>query len=649
MSRVVLSKVRAVAALASAILLVAGPLLAQAPPAPTPVPTPRPGVTATEEVTVLLLDVVAVDGKNRPVFGLAAADFEIRVAGKVQTIDSFDPPREPRGPTLGKEGRPDSEERIAGTTTPFDQKGPVRHVLVWVDLEQLPRVSILDTAKALHAAFDHAPAGRYGFATHFGGTSARIWDADTVDAMLVEADRMSAEVAEDTGGAALKSPGARGMSSQRGMDSPLQYESRRLYEDQLIRDLIAAETANGDTRLITQAITMYLGSERRRVKTLVEDLKETAERFAGLEGPRHLFYVSEGFERVPGFNFLARLKAEEAANVRPAASSGGAFGQPPPSTRGRSGGSTFPVVPGAPGSSQDLGAGRFAFDPSNLMEADDLARYLASSGVILHFIDPGSLARGLISAADKYAFSATLRQDEAKNLQETPMRYVDATGGIARVSTNDMTAALNGLLDATSATYRIGVRLSGIDPKKTYSVKVATRKAGVSMLARSAFKPAGPAPKAVAALAEDARRAGVASRADANRPGAARSAKRPIPVVLEWKGRASTASPDPGKPFWKLEVRVPHEELHFETESDAFVASVKIGVEAAAVDGPARDSASDDWFLSYASDEYKAVRDTDASRLVTLQLPPGRYDLRVSVNDALGATFGQATLRVDAR
>jgi hypothetical protein len=645
MSPLVLSRVRA-----AAVLLLATPLLAQTPPGATPAPTPRPGVTAAEEVTVLLLDVVAVDGKNRPVFGLAAADFEVRVAGKVQTIDSFEPPREPRGPTAAKEGRPDSEERIAGTTTPFEQKGPVRHVLVWVDLEQLPRVSILDTAKALHKTFDHAPSGRYGFATHFGGTSARVWDADSVDAFLYEADRMSAEVAEDSGGAAIKSAGAPGMASARGMESPLQYEARRLVEDQLIRDLIATENANGDTRLIFQAISQYLTAERRRVKTLVDDLREAAQRFSALDGPRHLFYVSEGFERVPGFNFLARLRAEETASLRPAAASGGSIpGLPSGPSRGRTGAGSFPTIPGAPGASQELGAGRFVFDPSALPEADDLARFLATSGVIVHFIDPGSLGRGLPSAADRYAFNASLRQDEARNLQDAPMRYVDATGGIARVSTNDMSAALEGLLDATAATYRIGVRLQGVDPKKTYSVKVATRKAGVNMLARSAFKPAGPAPKAAAALAEDARRAGVAARADANRPGAARTAKKAIPLTLEWKGRASTPSPDPGKPFWKLEVRIPHEELTFESESDAFVASVKIVVEAAAVDGPVRDTASDDWFLSYASDEYKAVRDTPASRLVTLQLPPGRYALTVSVNDALGGTFGQATLRVDAR
>lgn len=606
-------------------------------------------MAAAEEVTVLTLDVLAVDGKDRPVFGLVPADFEVRVSGKVQTIDFFEPPREraASGPASPKGGRPDSEERIAGTTTPFEATGSVRHVLVWVELEQLPRRSILDIAAALRKAFDHAPSGRYGFATHAGTTAARVWDADSVDAILVEADRLVAEVAEAAEGFSARTAGDSGMASARGPGSPPQYESRKFTERALIDDLIETENAGGDTRLQTQAIASYLAAERQRTKVLLADFRVTAERFAGLDGPRHLFYVSEGFERVPGFDFLARLNAEEAARVHAGTSSGG-LSSSPLAGRGRAGGA-FAPVPGSPGSSRDLGGARFGFDPGSLTEADDLDRWLASSGVIVHFVDPGSLGRGLPSAEDKYAFNSTLRKDEARNLEETPMRYAADTGGLSRIATNDVGDALSGLLDATAATYRIGVRLQGVDPKKTYSVKVSTRKAGVNMLARSAFKPAAPAPIAAASLAETARHAGVEARADERRGGAARPSKKPIPVTLEWKGRASAPSSDPARPYWKLEVRIPHEDLRFETDSDAFVASVKIVVEAFGLDGPLRDSTADDWFLSYSGDEYKDVRDTAASRLVTLQMPPGRYDLRVSVNDALGGTFGQATLRVDAR
>jgi hypothetical protein len=636
---------------AAGCLLAAAPLLAQAPPVPTPAPTPRTGVTAAEEVTVLTLDVMAVDGKNRPVFGLVAADFEVRVAGKIQTIDFFEPPRDAAASSgaagAPKEGRPDSEERLAGTTTAFDARGPVRHVLVYVDLEQLPRRSILDTADALHKSFDHAPTGRYGFATHFGGVSARAWDADSVEAILAEADRVSADAAQDSEAASMRTAGTGTMTSARAADSPPQYEARRTNEKLLIDELVAAESAGGDTRIQTQAIMGYLRAERQRVRRSVEDLRETAERLAALEGPRHLFLVSEGFEKVPGFNFLARLQAEEAARLKPAATA--AAGLAAPTTRSRAGAGGFAPVPGTPGVSQALGADRFGFDPAPLSEAEDLARWFASSGVIVHFVDPGSLGRGLPSAEDRHAFDSTLRQDEARNLHEAPMRIVSDTGGLSRLATNDVAGALNGFLDATTATYRIGVRLQGVDPKKTYSVKVSTRKAGVNTLARNAFRPARGNAQAAASLAEDARRAGVSARADAGRPGAARTAKKPIPLTLEWKGRASTASSDPARPYWKLEVRIPHEELRFEPESDVFVASVKISVEANAVDGPLRDTTTDDWFLSYAGDEYKEVRDTAASRLVTLQLAPGRYDVRVSVNDALANTFGQATLRVEAR
>ena len=338
MSRLVLGRAHVAAA-----LLLSAPLLAQtqAPtPAASPAPTPRAGVTAAEEVTVLTLDVVAVDGKNHPVFGLLPADFEVRVAGKIQTIDFFEPPGEGAARTAlaPKEGRPDSEERIAGTTTPFETKGAaVRHVLVWVDLEQLPRRSILDTAAALHKPFDHAPAGRYGFATHFGGTSARVWDADSVDAILVEADRMSAEVVENA-----------------DADSQFQFEKRKLFESQLIKDLIAAENAADQqgTQAAIQAISAHLAAERRRTKRALEDLRETTERFSALEGPRHLFYMSEGFERVPGFNFLALLQAEESSRVRSGGSSAGGFSAPSPAGRGRAGSGGFPAIPGAPGSSR---------------------------------------------------------------------------------------------------------------------------------------------------------------------------------------------------------------------------------------------------------------------------------------------------------
>ena len=99
-------------------------------------------------------------------------------------------------------------------------------------------------------------------------------------------------------------------------------------------------------------------------------------------------------------------------------------------------------------------------------------------------------------------------------------------------------------------------------------------------------------------------------------------APNPILVIgksLQWVQR---------KTYWKLDVKVPHEALTFKPEEDALLASVQIAVEASALDGPLRDSFTDDWLLSYTGPEYKEVRDADAVRSVTLQLAPGRWEHR---------------------
>ncbi|HEX5855478.1 MAG TPA: hypothetical protein VFZ57_07640, partial [Thermoanaerobaculia bacterium] len=211
-----------------------------------PEPTKRPGeVAASEQVEVLTLDVLAVDGKNRPVFGLTAADFEVKVAGKVQQIDSFEAPpaaaSRPKGP---REGRSDSEERIAGTTTPFAPEGrAVRHVLFYVDMEQLPKRTIYETANAVRKAMEHPEAARYGLAAHFGQASARVWDTDSPDAVLAEADAMAADASSGETTTTLATGAGREYRNATPVPptAPSSYEDRRSLEDSLIEDLIRAE------------------------------------------------------------------------------------------------------------------------------------------------------------------------------------------------------------------------------------------------------------------------------------------------------------------------------------------------------------------------------------------------------------------------
>lgn len=619
----------------AAALLFTAPLLAQTQvpgTAALPFPTPRAGVTAAEEVALLTLDVLAVDKKDRPVFGLTAADFEVRVAGKVQTLEFFEGPG-PGAALTPREGRPDSEERVAGRTTPFSQVGAtVRHVLFYVDLEQLPSRAVLDAATAIREALAHPAAGRYGLATHLGAVSARVWDTDSADAIEQEADAMASDVVDRgtfTSGSA-RGPGAPPSRE----DAPSGYEERQVAEKFLMDDYIAAACAGADTRGQVQSISHYLMADNRRIREGVRQLRETCERFSALEGPRHLIILSEGYERVPGYNFLLRLQSRLRDECRP----GSVGSAAPPAS----------ALPGMPGADRSVGAGRFGLSMMPIAESDELTRWLAASGVTIHFVDPGSLGRDLPTAEDRGAGQGRIRSEEHKNLQDAPLRIVDATGGLSRISVNDFGPALETFLTAASATYRLGVHLAGVDTKKTYSVKVSVKKSGVTALARTAFQPVRKNAQLPIAVAAGARRASLAAAVDEKRPGATRLAKAPLPVTLEWMGRSPLASKDPGKPFWRLDVKVPHEALAFKPEDDAMLASVQIVVEASSLDGPLRETIADDWFLSYTGPEYQEARDTAAVRGVTLQLPPGRWELRVSVHDALGDAYGTGVVRVDA-
>lgn len=630
MLRTVPSKARRALAAAAVLLLWAAPVAAQDKPPETP--RRQGGVVATEEVEVLTLDVLALDKKDRPVFGLVAADFEVKVAGKVQALDFFEPPS--AGPRPKGRGRSDSEERLAGTTTPFSPGGvTARHVLFYVDLEQLPRKTIADAAEALRTSLEHPAVGRYGLLSYFGGTAGGLWDTDASEALLAETDAMASRATgEDSASAQVARRGRGEASPTLSGESPPSYEQRRLLENQLIDDVLFAEQAGGTTRSADEAVGRYLRAERLRVRAAVEELRNTAARLSALEGPRHLVLVSSGTERAPGFNFLTRLQAQRTS---------GATGGLSASSR------SLALPPGVPGANAGLRSGRFGFDSTPLWEIDDLARWLAASGITVHYLDPTSPMNDLPTAEDRGAWQSSQRGTERKNLEESPLRFVETTGGLSRLAA-DLPAALDTMLSAAAATYRLGVRLAGVDTKKTYSVKVSVKRGGVTALARSAFQPGAKKGLAAANLAAEARRSTVAATVDERRPGAARLAKKPLPVVLEWKGLSTLPSNDPAKPFWKLDVRIPHEALTFRPEEDAMLASVQIAVEAVALDGPLRDSFTDDWLLSYSGPEYKEARDREAVRTVTLQLPPGRWELKVSVHDALGEAFGAATIRVGA-
>jgi hypothetical protein len=605
-----------VAAVAIAALQASAPLAAQEKP------ERKGGVVTTVEVEILSLDVLALDQKDGPVLGLKQEDFEVKVAGKVQPFEFFEPPRGP-----SRRGEADSPEHFAGSAEPVKSDGrPLPHVLFFVDLEQLPKGAIRDAAAAIQETGGRvAGSARIGLVAQFGGAQALAWDTNSIEHVLPELEAIHDAALQSSVSVAVRSIA----SDRAATGAPLALEARLSLENMLIDDIVAAERAGGDASAAYQALARFLASETDRVKRAVENLRDVCGRFATLEGSRHLVYVSQGIERVPGLNVVTRLQAARASSRNP-------FGA-----------GTALAVPGQVPRTE---ASRLGFVPMPLVDLDELRNGLAASGITFHFLDAMPLGADLATAEDRYASSAGQRTNERRALEDSALRMVDATGGISRLTPGDLKASFDTFLDAAASTYRMGVRLTDVDTRRTYKVSVTVKKGGVTARARSAYRPKGNA--AVAALAStlagEAGSARLKAAADSKRPGALRLAKKPLTVSVAWKRKSTMSSKEPGKAFYRLEVAVPHDELRFNPEEDSMVASVRIVVEAKGLEGSFSETFTDDLFVSFSGPEYKEARGTNATRTVTLLLPPGRYELNVTVNDALEGSFGSATQRVEA-
>jgi VWFA-related protein len=609
----------------------AAPAPAQQPP-PTPTPA-RPGQVVTRiDVDILELDVLVLDGKDRPVPDLTRDDFEVRIAGTLQPIEFFDPPAAPRagaGAALPA-GTPPAEV-VAGTTTPARPGiGTAPHVLFFFDLEQLPESAIREAAPAVEQAVGLIPAPvRFSVVSYFVRPATLVWEDEVLDRVTAALETMEAAAAQEARDSAV-SVRSGGSGSAAGVENPHSYEARQQVERQLLDGLVQAidlARTTRDPRPVAEAwrqIGQYLQGERYRARDLLQGLRGVCQEYADLDGRKTLVFVSRGFERYPGFNLLN--SAEAAAR---SASTGNTLSDP----------RIAAAMPGMPGS----GAGGLSATP--LSEYDDFVRWLAGSGITLHFLDP-SRATDLPTAEQGRGERNRPLSGERKNLQEAGTNLATVTGGISRLQPGDLGPSLATIVDATSGAYRLGLRMTDVDPRRSYKVDIRVKRPGARALSRTAYRPKLPTSAAPAAVA-GADRQRLRSNVDERRPGAARQVAKPIAVVLAWKGK-SAAPAIGGRNLYKLDVRIPYDDLRFLPEEDGMVASTRIDIVADSAEGKGRDTFTEDLFLTMSGVEYSAASGSEAVKTLTLTLPPGKWNLSVSVTDLLETHTGIARATVVA-
>jgi hypothetical protein len=585
------------------------------------------------DVDILELDVLVLDSKQKPVPGLTKDDFEVLIARAVQPIEGFEGPPAPGAPAP-------PAETIAGTTVPVRADGrSTQHVLFFFDLEELPRESIRKAAEVIPPLLAGVPPPvRFSVAAQYGRSSVLAWDEAVLDRVTSQVETLeavvSADLADSSGAVDASTP----PGTARGgfVEVPRNYERRQTTERWLVESLLnAMRTGNRDS--IADAwrqIGVYVDGERQRTLDLLEGMRGICRDFADLDGRKTLVFVSRGFERSPGQNFLARVDvAVKAANVTRAAG-----GIPPPFVDAK---------PNLPGSLVTSSGGVMA---TRLSQVDDFERWLAASGITLHFLDPyfGSDApTAETSSGDRWRDVPA----ERLNLQDSPVRFADATGGLVRPGAGDMAGAVSTFLSASSGAYRLAVRMTDVDPRRSYKVVVKVKRNGLKAYSRSAYQPKVPQAQLasqVGAAAREADRGRLRSAADERRPGAGRQVLKPIVVTLNWKGKSPTTTLASGQVFYKLDVSVPYDDLKFLPEEDSMVASTRISVKADSADGKGGDTFADDFFISMTGAEYSAASGRNAVKTLTLPLAAGRWDLTVTVTDLLESRSGVTRTRVTA-
>lgn len=610
-------------------------LIAAAPAAPVPAQEKRTGeVQATVEVVVLSLDVTVIDKKERPVLDLTRADFEVKVGGKVQPFEFFEPPSgaRPAGPTpTGRPIEAPSPELIAGTTQPMqiDTKPRLR-VLFYVDLEGLPQGSVRAAARSARAVLDAtggSPA--ISLVSHLGQASQVFWDESSLDRIDSEleriADGMGIGSERSVVADSISGPGSRVLAGD--MRS---WDSRHLLEQMIIQRVVDSDPrCMGNEQSLVQAMReadVYVATERLRVKDAVAELRKTCEQFAEGGGRRNVIFLGEGIERVPGQNFVELLRVARDTGCGRSLPSLGSSASP--RSLSLSTPSGMPVTP--------------------LTDLTDLEKWLAASGVTIHFVNP--IRGGDFASAESPSYEANRNfSGERRSLEDGVGPLVAATGGFFKSAGGEIGPRLATVLDAAQATYRIGVRLQNVRVDQPYKVAVSVKRKGLTVRHQSSFVPKAPQKSVSDAQVKAAERALAQARQDESRPGPARLALPPIGLTVAWKGKVHPDERKSGRNIYRVEVSVRYGDLKFLAQEDAMIANLRLTLKA---EGTGTTTGGDEADLdvspTFTGEEYRTARDQNLVRALLLSLPPGTYRLTATVADLAEERTGLARTEVIA-
>jgi VWFA-related protein len=278
-------------------------------------------------------------------------------------------------------------------------------------------------------------------------------------------------------------------------------------------------------------------------------------------------------------------------------------------------------------------------------EMNNLIAAATRANAIIYAVDPRGVTSGMEDAIDISSFptdnsiSVTDLQDELRISQDSLRAMANQTGGIAVLNQNDFRTGFSRILDDNSNYYVLGYYPTN-DKRdgKFRKVQVNVSKPGVKVRARKGYYASKGKPETKPAGKEG------------TTPELRDALMSPIPISGLTLAAAATPfrGPSPNDAI-ALSLEIDGTNLKFDKKEDGLLHNdIEISLFASDAAGKIKDGARDVLALKLRPQTYDIVSKSMIRVVRRLQVPPGRYSLRIGARDSNAGTVGSLVYALDA-
>jgi VWFA-related protein len=281
-------------------------------------------------------------------------------------------------------------------------------------------------------------------------------------------------------------------------------------------------------------------------------------------------------------------------------------------------------------------------------EIQELVAAATRANVNVYSVDPRGVTSGMEDGIELSGFppdnsiSPTSLMDELRLEQDSLRVVANETGGFAVLNQNDFRTGFARILEDNSSYYVLGYYPTNDKRDGRFrNVQVRVLKPGLRVRTRRGY---------VAPIAEKKKDDSKESKTAKTSPDLRSALDSPIPV----SGLTISAFAAPFKGAGKnvaiaMSIEVDGSALTFEKSPEGtFKDNLEITLFAAGGDGKIKDGARDELNLALKPQTYEVVRNSGFRIVRRIQVPPGKYQLRIGARESGGGKVGTVIFDLDA-